>query len=110
MIGDARHGDGGRLRTDGNDPSSFVRHAPSIELQIEELVLHGFAPGDRERIGAAIERELVRLLREHDFAPHVAQHDGAARLDGGSFAMQPGAPADTIGTQVAQAVYGGLTR
>lgn len=37
---------------------------PSIELRIEELILHGFSPGDHHRIGAAVERELGHLLSE----------------------------------------------
>ena len=41
-----------------NDPHS-------IEMHIEELVLHGFEPGDRHAIGDAVERELARLLSEH---------------------------------------------
>ena len=35
-----------------------------IELHIEELVLHGFAPGDRHPIGDAVEHELIRLFAE----------------------------------------------
>lgn len=36
----------------------------NVELHIEQLVLHGFAPSDRYRIGAAIQQELARLLAQ----------------------------------------------
>ena len=35
---------------------------PNIELEIEELVLQGFPPGDRYRIGAAVQSERGRRL------------------------------------------------
>ena len=33
-----------------------------IEIHIQELVLHGFVPGDRWRIGDALQQELRELL------------------------------------------------
>jgi hypothetical protein len=83
---------------------------PNVELHIEELVLHGFPPGDRYGIGEAIERELSRLFTEQGVPPSLAQGGAAARLDGGSIEVLPGLKADAIGVQVAQAVYGGLNR
>jgi len=83
---------------------------PDIELDIDELVLHGFAPGDGEHIGAAIKRELARLFAEQGL-PAGLRADGAiARLDGGAFPVAPAATTAAIGAQVAQAVYGGLAR
>ena len=38
---------------------------PSVQLQIGELVLHGFAPAERYRIAAAVEAELSRLIAEN---------------------------------------------
>ena len=80
-----------------------------IELHIEELVLHGFAPGDRYRIADAVERELVRLFAEQGVPPSLAQNIESARMDGGAFNVAPGSKAGAIGTQIAQMVYGGLT-
>jgi hypothetical protein len=82
----------------------------SIELHIEGLVLHGFAPGDRHRISAAVERELARLFAEQSGPSSLAQGGEIAHLDGGAFEVVPGAKAEAIGTQIAQAVYGGLRR
>ncbi len=82
---------------------------PNIELHIEELMLHGFAPGDRYRIGKAVERELTRLFTEQDMPPSLPQRGEIARLDGGAFELKPGSRAEVIGVQVGQAVYGGLS-
>ena len=82
----------------------------NVELHIEELVLHGFAPGDRYRIGDAVERELSRLFAEQGTPPALARGGDIGRLDGGSFEAKPGSRAEATGTQVARAVYGGLRR
>jgi hypothetical protein len=81
----------------------------NVELHIEELVLHGFAPGDRYRIGDAMERELVRLFAEQGTPPSPAQRREVARLDGGAFEVAPGSKAEAIGIGVARSWYGGLS-
>ena len=84
----------------------MTRH--NIELHIEELVLHGFAPGDRYAIGEAVQRELTRLFAEQGVHPALAKGRQIERVDGGAFHVRRGSRADAIGTQVAQSVYGGL--
>lgn len=81
---------------------------PNIELHIEELVLHGFAPGDRSRIGEAVEGELTRLLTERGVPPFLMRGGETGRLDVGTFEVTSGSRAEKLGSQVAQAVYGGL--
>ncbi|CAN5908811.1 hypothetical protein BH23GEM7_BH23GEM7_23980 [soil metagenome] len=81
-----------------------------IELEIGELVLHGFAPGDRHRIGAAVERELARLFAEQGVSPSLARNGEVARLDASAFQVALGAGVESIGTQVAQSVHRGLSR
>jgi hypothetical protein len=81
----------------------------NIELHIEELVLHGFALGDRYRIGDAMERELARLFAERGAPPSLVQGSEIERLDGGTFEVKPGSGAEAIGVRVARAVYGGLS-
>ena len=80
----------------------------NIELHIEKLVLSGFAPGDRYRIGAAVERELTRLFTERGLPPALARGSAAARIEGGAFDVVSGSRPDQIGVQVAQAVYRGF--
>jgi hypothetical protein len=81
----------------------------NVELHIEELVLHGFAPGDRYLIGEAVERELQRLFAEQGAPPSLTHGAEIGRLDGGSFGVGAGSRGDVIGAHVAQAVYEGLT-
>ena len=82
----------------------------NVELHIDELVLHGFAPGDSYRIGAAVERELSRLFAERGTPPSLARGGSTNRLDGGAFEAKPDSRAEAIGARVARAVYGGLRR
>jgi hypothetical protein len=83
---------------------------PDVELDIDELVLHGFAPGDGDQIGAAIRRELARLFAEQGLPAGLGTGGAVPRLDGGGFQVAAGATTDIIGAQVAQAVYGGLAQ
>ena len=82
----------------------------NVELHIEELVLHGFAPADRYRIGAGLERELARLFAAGGVPPLFETSLEVERLDGGAFQTSSGARAERIGAQTAQAVYGELRR
>lgn len=83
---------------------------PSIELRIEELVLHGFSPGDRFRISAAVERELGRLLAERGVPGRLTDGRYLECLDGGTFDIAPAANAETIGAQTAHTIYGRFAR
>ena len=85
-------------------------HDHPVSLHVETLVLDGFMPGDRHRIGEAVQRELERLVSTQGLAPLLARENSIARLDGGAFQVAPSAKADAIGSQIAQALYGGLIR
>lgn len=80
----------------------------NIELQIEELILHGMGGSDRYLIGEAIQQELTRLLREKGLPPSLAQGGEIARINAGEFEMKSGAKPQAIGIQIAQKIYGGL--
>lgn len=88
--------------------SSGFRPAHSVELHIEELVLHGFASNDRYRIGDALERELTRLVTEQGVPPVISQGVEVARLNAGAFQVKTGSNPETTGVQLAQAIYRGL--
>jgi hypothetical protein len=81
-----------------------------LELRIEELVLHGFAPGDRYRIAEAMERELTHLLSTQGMSPRFGSDGAVVRMDDGSFEMAPDSRPDTVGVQVAQAIYREMER
>ncbi len=82
----------------------------NIELHIEELVLHGFASGDRYRIAEAVERELAAQFAEQGVPQSLAEGGEIVNLDGGAFQVAAGSKPEVIGAQVAQAVYGRLNR
>jgi hypothetical protein len=78
-----------------------------VELHIEELVLHGFASGDRRRIAAEVERELVRLIAEADFA-RTRRGVSIERMNGPAFKVKAGAKPEAAGAQIAQSLYRSL--
>ena len=82
----------------------------NIELHIEELVLHGFALGDRYRIGEAVEQELSRLLADRGVPQSLERGGEIASVDAGAFEVAPGSRAEVVGAEVAKAVYKGLGR
>src|SRR5262249_17376315 len=78
----------------------------NIEVEIEELVLRGFAPGDRYRISESLEMELHRLFSEEELSP---RNFAAEQLDIGSFEIGPDARPEAIGANIARAVSRGCT-
>ena len=88
-------------------------NAESVELHIEELVLHGFGAGDRYAIAAAVEQELSRLLVAQFGVQGVprlfAESSETPRVDAGAFNVAAGTNSEAIGGQIAQTVYQGLT-
>jgi hypothetical protein len=81
----------------------------NIVIEIDELVLHGFPPGDRHRIGEAVQAELARIFTERGLPGAWTDGAEAARLDGGSFDVAAGMPAASIGAGAAEAVYRTVT-
>jgi hypothetical protein len=77
-----------------------------VNVRIDELVLHGFDPRDRLAIGAAVERELARLMVTSAGDP--GRLAGADRVDGGSFAVARDAPPSAVGAEIARAIHGGI--
>ncbi|MGH9508410.1 MAG: hypothetical protein ACRD2M_00605 [Terriglobales bacterium] len=77
----------------------------SLAVEIEALVLHGFAPGDRHRVAAAVQRELERLFRERGVPPALTASAQFAQLGDATIQAVPGSRSETIGRDVARAVY-----
>jgi len=78
-----------------------------IEVYIEELVLHGFAPGDRYAVADAVQQELAQLLAAQGMSSELVGEHSA--IDAGAFEVQLGERGAEVGAQVAQAVYRGLS-
>ena len=94
----------------GRGPNAALRPQPSVQLHIDELVLHGFAPGDRYEIGEAVERELARLLGEKDFPILLRSENATDEIRGATFNVTQNAKPLVIGRQIAHAVYQGFSR
>ncbi len=90
-------------------PRSTSNPQPSIELHINEFVLHGL-PLTRSQgsvVRAAVESELVRLLTERGLRPSSA--GTASPLSAGVIPLTEDSGPAHLGQQIAQAVYGHLT-
>jgi hypothetical protein len=109
---------------------------PDVSVHIDELIVHGVAPAERDRIGEAVRLELTRLIAErglpastHAVAPPrftraapphaVAAPDAVAApphavtappWGGGVVEVTSGANAAEVGAQIARAVYARLGR
>jgi hypothetical protein len=77
-----------------------------VELNIEELVLQGFAASNREHITESVRFELTRLLVQQGLPSvnrEVAYTEAAHEIS-------PDGSAEAAGAQIAQAIYGALKR
>ena len=81
-----------------------------IELEIDELVLHGIAPGERFALAAALESELTRLLGERGIPGTLSQNAEVANVAANPIAITGGTSTRAMGTQIAESVYGSLNR
>ena len=93
--------------------SLVARHLPlgtrhSVSVHIEELVLHGFAPGDRHRIAHAVESELARLIGQRGAPAWYQNPPMIERINGGAFQLKVAAKPQATGTEIAEAVFRSL--
>jgi hypothetical protein len=82
----------------------------SIDVHIQELVLHGFPPSQRHAIAEAVERGLAQMLVLHDVPRSFHHQTYHEELHGGSFHVKAGSRPQTIGTSIARSIYKGLNR
>jgi len=73
------------------------------EVAIETLVLEGVRPSEAALVGAALERELARLVREGGVPDGIANTPAPAEVD-----LRPGEPPAALGERLADAIYGRL--
>lgn len=85
-------------------------NGPNIELQIDELVLDGFDSLDGSEVKLAVETALSRLLAERGIPPSLASGASIPRAEGREFDIPSGADASTIGSHIAEAIYGGISQ
>ena len=82
---------------------------PSVELHIEELVLHGLPLTSSQGpvVQAAVETELARLLAAQGLSRSSA--GAMPHLSAGSIQLTKDNKPAHLGHQIDQAIYGGLT-
>jgi hypothetical protein len=80
-----------------------------IELRIDRLVLEGIdlPPGQRHLVGAHVQAELVRLLRDGGLAG-AARHGAAVAVRGPAVDLPAGLPPPALGRLLAGAIYQGI--
>jgi hypothetical protein len=89
--------------------SSLKKGRPTLSLHIGELILHGFASIDDNRIGEATQRELARLFVQQGVPRSLASRTTVDLLDGGALKIASASTPEPIGTQLARAIYGALS-
>jgi len=87
---------------------STLKSQPSIELHIDELVLDGFASGDRYVIGDAIEQELARLLGQRSVPMSLRSENATDEIKGQTFIAPHNAKPHAMGRRIARAIYQGF--
>jgi len=81
---------------------------PDVDLHIDELILHGFAPGSRQAIAAAIEAELGRLLVAGGVPESFAGGASIASLDAGTFDVGASERPNALGVRIGRSIYQSL--
>lgn len=80
-----------------------------IEIMIDELVLHGFSSAERYAIGDALSQELQQLITAGN-STELASLGNIPFLRTNNITLNEGAKSAAVGSQVANAVYGGLKK
>ena len=83
---------------------------PRIRVHIEEIVLHGFEPGDRRGIADALQARLAELLAEAPLTAQRITNITFERADAGTIRIPEGAAAAAVGEGLAAALHGGMGR
>lgn len=81
----------------------------NIELHIDELVLRGLPGAQHDRIAAAVEAELQRLLDESGLPPSLAEVGRLPTVQVDNLRLAAGTKPAAIGTQIAGAIYSSLS-
>jgi hypothetical protein len=79
-----------------------------IEINIEELVLHGFSPSDRHRIAEALQSSLSGMFTGKGMNGLQNGDINIPFADGGCFSMEPNASPARTGHSIAQSVYSSI--
>ncbi len=79
--------------------------AGAIEVHIEQIVLHGYAPGDTHRLGEALQAELTRLVQKHGVNSSGMGNLSLQTLDGGRLKAAERPSTEALGARLAQRIH-----
>jgi hypothetical protein len=93
-------------------PGQTERPKRNIELRIDELILDGVPAAQRFQIANAVQSELTGKLTREGLPPSLRQANFAAgaALDGGTIRIAPNPRSETVGGELARAIYQGMAR
>jgi hypothetical protein len=99
----------------GQPKRTGARHSaskppPTLNVHIQDLVLHGFGSIDHHRIGEAMEHELARLFLAQGVPRSLASSIAVDLLDAGVLKIGSAAAPEPIGIQLARAIHETLSR
>lgn len=81
----------------------------NVALHVEELVLDGFPNVDGDQLCELIQNELSRLVAERGVSPPMNRGIALDRLDAGEIGVSPDSTSESLGHQVARAIYEGVS-
>jgi hypothetical protein len=97
-----------QLDTGLGDRRLPAKTARAVEVHIEELILHGFAPGDRHAIAEAVEHELAQLIGQGQLPISHGNPVALKQVDAGTFQVKANSRPANNGTQIARLVFRGM--
>lgn len=78
----------------------------NITIDIEALVVHGLTDFDRAQLKVVVERALAQMIGEQGLPVAWEQSNSISSVNGGE--IRPQSSVESLGQQIAQAVYGGF--
>jgi hypothetical protein len=87
----------------GSTPASY------LQIRIDRITLHGYAPADQGRFTRMLSRELTKLAHAHEAIDWSAvARAWIGRLDAGQ--LRAGASAEEAARRIAQQIFANLTQ
>ena len=79
-----------------------------IEINIDEIVLHGFESVDAERIKTEVQTELARLISEKGAPALFSSPNKLKLIDAGKISLSKGTKGSSMGSEIAGSLFNGL--
>lgn len=86
----------------------MAMNQPSVQIDINEIIVRGCGPVNEQELHAAVRTELVRLFSTAERSSLTSSTDRGTPIDGGTINLTETADTAALGSQIAQAVYRGV--